>query len=182
MARRFTFASLLATTAAVAASGGALAGSHHVEQQAAQNAPPPTATVAEATAPAAKLEGRWQVKAVGDELQVELILVNTDDAAADVVRMRGHSPGPSVAVQIGGQDTQLAQVLGQAEMQDMMSRMGPMPVWAAVAPHDAMLVGTYRFTIPEEARGKSLRIVANVDGRAGTTQLVWEGIPSAAGV
>jgi hypothetical protein len=150
-ARSLTFASLL-----LAAAPPALA------ETPAQVAAPAPGQPADSV----PLSPRWSTSVKGTVLVARLTLVNTGDAPVDLLVRRGSSPGPSVIALVDG--TQLVPVLDPSQEREVISRMGPMPVYAPVAGAGEVEVGTFRFTLPKEAAGKAIRFettVRTADGR-----------------
>jgi hypothetical protein len=119
---------------------------------------------AQAVAPAAPVEGRWSVKAVPGELTVTLGLVNPGSEPVDVLAQRGSRPGPNLraTLKASGEEIDLAVILDEAGRREMMSRMGPVPEYEAIAAGGSKAFGPYRFTLPDGAEKESFRIVATV--------------------
>ena len=148
--RSLSFASLLLTAVQPAFAGGM-----------------PVAPVSQAaTIPEVQsltaLQARWNLSIRGGELVADLILINTSAEAVDIVSARGHSPGPYVSAILG--ENTLSQVLTGVQERDMMSRMGPMPTYAAIAPGKEFVAGTYRFTLPANYAGSTVHLEATVRG------------------
>lgn len=120
-------------------------------------------------APAAQVTGRWSHEIKGGELLVKLTLVNANTEAVDVVVSRGKQPGPWVQASVDG--TTLERILTKAEMSGEMSRMGPMPAWAPVAPGKEILAGTYRFALPEGYAGGPIQIRGEVSQQDGQVEI-----------
>ena len=112
---------------------------------------------------------KWELKIKGNTLVAELKLVNTGTAAVDIVAARGHTPGPGVNASID--DIVLTRVLEPAQERDMMSRMGPMPVFGAIAAGGERNIGTYTFELPEGYAGKTLLLVTWVHGQGTEARL-----------
>lgn len=155
-ARSFTFASLL-----LAAASPAFA-----------EPPSDLSKVLAEAEPAAPLplSAKWDLKVKNGVLIAELKLVNTSASAVDIVVARGHSLGPSVQASLD--DVALNQLLEPAQERDMMSRMGPMPSYGPVAAGGERTIGTYRFELPADSAGKTLRLDTWVRGQAGSVRLL----------
>lgn len=128
-----------------------------------------TTESAEPQGPAAPVTARWSHAIKGKELHVTLTLVNANTEPVDVVVSRGKQPGPWVQASVDG--TSLERILTKTEMQGEMSRMGPMPAWAPVAPGKEILAGTYRFALPEGYAGGPIRIEGEVSQGDGQTRI-----------
>lgn len=147
-ARTFSFASLLLATATPAMAGG-----YSPPQQIAEASDPqPTA--------APTLKGIWGVSVKNGVVTAKLTLMNYGTEAVDFVSARGASPGPSVQASIS--DESLSPIFTADQERGMMSRMGPMPTYAAIAPGAAFVVGTYQFKLPENYTGKTIQFEARV--------------------
>lgn len=157
-ARTFSFASLLLATATPA-----LAGGYTQPQQIAEASDPqPVAAM--------PLKGIWGVSVKGGVVTAKLTLINHGTEAVDFVSMRGASPGPGVQAAIN--DESLSPIYTADQERGMMSRMGPMPTYAAIAPGAAHVVGTYQFTLPEGYAGKTIHFEARVRGEARETLII----------
>lgn len=156
-ARTFSFASLLLATATPAMAGG-----YPLQQQIAEASDPQPAAQASDVQPAATmtLKGIWGVSVKNGVVTAKLTLMNYGTEAVDFVSARGASPGPGVRASIS--DESLSPIFTADQERGMMSRMGPMPTYAAIAPGAAFVVGTYQFTLPESYTGKTIQFEARI--------------------
>ncbi len=159
-ARGLSFASLL-----LAATGPAVAGE-------AEPAPGLTlkqalSGVSEATPATLPVTARWALSVSQGVLTAKLTLVNASNAPVDVLTARGSSPGPNVHATLD--DAALSRVLNDKQEREMMSRMGPMPTYTAIAAGASREVGTYTFALPADYAGKPLRLETRVWGAEGAT-------------
>jgi hypothetical protein len=69
-------------------------------------------------------------------------------------------------------DVALTQVLDPAAQRDSMSRMGPMPSYGPIAAGGERVIGTYKFELPADFSGKTLRMNTWVGGHGGSAQLL----------
>lgn len=142
--RSFSFASL-----------AALFGAH-----AAQAATPvdPTPTIPEVDDPQAPAADPV-VKVVpslrkeGGALVLTLAVHNGGADPLEVLAAYGSRPAvePEVTVRVAGVEQPLVRILGPVDRREMMSRMGPMPTWASVAPGETIDLGPIRFELPRGA-------------------------------
>ncbi len=151
--RALTFASLL-----FAAAHPALAESPAPTQSA-------QATIAEA-APAT-LGAKWNLSVKGGVLTAELVLVNTSGVGVDVLMKRGSSPATRVTGTLDG--SELTAIYEPTPEREMMSRMGPMPVYEVVAANGEAKAGSFRFKLPSNYSGKSVHLEASVRTDSGET-------------
>ena len=151
--RPLTFASLL-----LAAAAPAFAGEPPLE---------PTPQSATNQPEAATVGGKWSTEVKDGKLLATLTLVNTGKEPVDVMIARGKQPGPSVQAQIAG--VSLAPVFSAIDEQAMMSRRGPMPVYAVAQPNQELLVGTYQFQLPATYAGEPIDITAHVGTQIGAS-------------
>lgn len=155
-ARSFTFASLLLAAANPAFAEVPEAVSGTLSEQAPADSLP--------------LSAKWELKVKNGVLIAELRLVNTSASAVDVVLTRGHSLGPGVQASLD--DVALNQVLDPAQERDMMSRMGPMPSYGPIVAGGERTIGTYKFELPADSAGKTLRFDTWVSGKGGSVRLL----------
>jgi hypothetical protein len=90
----------------------------------------------------------WSFEVKGNALLVTLAVRNEGSRSADVQVRRGSGPGAFLTARAG--DAVDAEILrpivsDQQMRQEMMSRMGPMPVYEPVAAGQSTVVGTWRF-------------------------------------
>jgi hypothetical protein len=115
------------------------------------------------------LQPQWTSRVEGGELVLQLHLANFGEVAADVVVGRGRLPGAWLAVEADG--VALEQILTRSEQMESMSRMGPMPRFAALAPGKAVDIGTYRFALPKGQRPDTVRVVGSVSTATAPVEL-----------
>lgn len=155
-AHGLTFASLLLVASGPAEAGG---GPQTLDQA--------LSGVEVATPAALPVTARWALSVREGVLTAKLTLVNAGTAPVDVLVQRGSSPGPNVRATLA--DVSLERVLSDRQEREMMSRMGPMPTYAAIAAGAEREVGTYTFTLPADYQGKRVRLEARVWGEDGAT-------------
>ena len=110
---------------------------------------------------------RWALSVKDGVLTAKLTLVNASNAPVDVLTARGSSPGPNVRATLD--DVVLDRVLSDRQEREMMSRMGPMPTYTAIAAGASREVGTYTFTLPADYAGKPLRLETRAWGASGAS-------------
>ena len=123
--RTFTFATLLAAAGPAAAAA-------------------PSQLV---PAPDGAFAGTWKVTRKGDKLRITLTVHNRSDRAADVQVQWGHQPGAAVLAYAEG--AELTRVLTDVERRDVMSRVGPRPVFAAVPAGQSVELAPYLFQLAD---------------------------------
>ena len=152
-ARSLTFASLL-----LGAAQPALAGGYPTQAQSAEASIPEV----QSTMP---LQAKWNLSIKNGQLNAELILMNMGGDPVDIVSARGHSPGPYVSAILG--ENTLSPVMTNEQERDMMSRMGPMRSYTAIAQGQQFTAGTFRFTLPTNYGGQTVHLEAQVRGANG---------------
>ena len=152
MVASLTFASLL-----LAATQPAVAG-EPMQKQASSSA----VADEEKTLP---IVGRWTTAEKDGVLVAALTLVNTSPGAVDLLIGRGKSPGTFVLASIDG--VQLSPVYDQSQEREMMSRRGPMPVYAPLAGKGEIVAGVFRFTLPAGYSGQPIDLEATVRAQDG---------------
>jgi len=128
-----------------------------------------------ATPPDSKKEGldaRFSVNKNGDaNLVIGTTLVNQGKKPMDVIVGRGSRPGPYLRAFLdGGEPTELADVTPY-DRRDMISRMGPMPVWQTLASGGEVVLKPYLFALPAGVGDGTVSLVDQVDTRDGNVEI-----------
>lgn len=174
--RTFSFASLAALLGgpAVARAKSPAAPATTPSQPAAQNqAPagipelddPPPAPAGLRLDPVVHLEGRAVV--------LTLAVTNPGDLALPVLTARGSRPAgdPTVSALVDGFEVHLERELGPVDRREFMSRAGPMPVFTELQGHQSLVLGPFRFSLPEGRPPTSFRVTASVFGGEASVSL-----------
>lgn len=150
--RTFTFASL-ATFAAAAA---------------------PVAQAAEPANRPTTLEGRWTGAIKDGVFTLILAVHNCGTEALSVLIARGSQPGADVTASLSAEHDPivLAAVARELDVRELVSRMGPMPKYEAIAAGQDVVIGTYAFTLPSGAEREPITATANVYAGMETIVLV----------
>ncbi|MCB9685100.1 MAG: hypothetical protein H6738_07245 [Alphaproteobacteria bacterium] len=149
--RSFTFASLVAAMSPRVAHAGkrshdAIPEVEEAQQQVLAQADPSAAPRA--------FEVKVQSSVERGVIEVSLHLTNVSDERIDVMSKVGSRSAGDVRIlaEVDGQSVYLQHVLSDVDRREMMSRMGPLPRFEAVKPKASLVMGPYRFTVPQGAR------------------------------
>ncbi|MEZ4241125.1 MAG: hypothetical protein R3F59_34190 [Myxococcota bacterium] len=138
--RSFTFGSLLALGGTAAA------------------AEPPIPELQQAP-PAARLRATWALAERGERLLATLTLHNDGREPIDVMVARGSLPGPFVQATVDGEP--LTMDLSKAKRRDLMSRVGPVPRFEAIAAGGEAKVG-FAFALAAPLDGRPVDLLLMV--------------------
>ena len=170
--RSFSFASLLLAASAVARAEGPIAEAEPV-------APEPET-------PPGPFEASFVVVTKPGRLSVTMNVTNKSADVIDFAIKRGSSPGAGLQAWLvpgeGQEDIALAQVMDNKQRREMMSRMGPTPVYQPIKPAEVVLAGVYEFDLPKGAEGEALKFTGYLDFMTGYQEIVYSYTPSPAGV
>lgn len=130
--RKFTFGMLLG-----AAASASTAASANPEQKAPQ---------------AERFRARYAATSAGKTVEITLALVNLSSEPVSVVSRRGSQPGAGLSVaRVGAPDgEQLAPIIN-VDRKELVSRIGPRPIFETLAAGAEMSFGPYQFASPEGA-------------------------------
>lgn len=155
--RDFTFASLALALGATARAAGP------------QQAP--------AEPPAPALEPTFALTRDGDELRVALTLTNRSEEAVEVLFARGSRPGPDLQarLEVDGESIALPEAM-EVQLRELVSRMGPIPRWEALAAGERREVATWRFALPAGVVSEPVGLSLRVDTDRGPVVRVQSGL------
>jgi hypothetical protein len=129
---------------------------------------PPSKTLA--------LAPRYSARRVGQELLVDLSLVNQGDATEVIHRWGSRlAPGMTAVVRVDGRPTELAQVV-DLDRRELVSRMGPRPQFAPLAVDATLDVGTYRFAWVDGLPEGTVQLALTVETADGMVELAAQDV------
>lgn len=143
------------------------------------------ATVAQAAEPDANrskiaLEGRWTGAIHAGVLTLTLAVHNAGTEPIQALVAVGTRPAPVVCASlvVGHDEVALAAAPREMDVRELMSRMGPMPSYAMVAPDSDVVIGTFAFTLPTGSGAEVIRVTATVETASGAVVLAHQFDPA----
>lgn len=109
----------------------------------------------------------------GRAVVLTLAVTNPGDAALPVLTAHGSRPAgdPTVSALVDGAEVHLQRELGPVDRREFMSRAGPMPVFTELQGHQSLVLGPFRFSLPEGRAPTSFRVTASVYGGEASVSL-----------
>lgn len=118
------------------------------------------------------LGARWSIERTKRELVVTLAVANRGKDPIDLLVKRGSSPGPYVTAALEVEEGPIAlSEIHSGDRRELMSRMGPIPQYQTLASGADLVLGPWRFTLPEGADREAVSLVAQVTSLQGNVEM-----------